>query len=66
MYAIDGDREELNPPEYLKKLLDAGADWSVTDSRGKNAVIKAVEYNSLDHLKLLREKGADLNVATPG
>ena len=65
MYAIDGDREELNPPEYLKKLLDAGADWSVTDSRGKNAVIKAVEYNSLDHLKLLREKGADLNVATP-
>ena len=66
--------------EIFSKVIDLGndlnekecdenkfgrADWSVTDSRGKNAVIKAVEYNSLDHLKLLREKGADLNVATP-
>lgn len=50
--------------DILKLLLDRGVDINAQNSFGKTALMYAIQYGSLDAVKILVEHHADVNLAT--
>lgn len=51
-----------NRPDILKHLLSKGAKIDETTGFGKTALFYAIQFNNLESVKVLVEKGAKLNV----
>ena len=55
------DNEQLYPVDYMKLLIDSGADVNKLNYKNENVAFTATEANALEHLALLVSKGVDLN-----
>ena len=55
------DNEQLYPVEYMKLLIDSGADVNKLNYKNENVAFTATEANALEHLALLVSKGVNLN-----
>lgn len=49
------------PVDYVKRLLDKGADVNVRDEDGNTALIIAISFGNSDVAEMLLKKGADVN-----
>ena len=55
------DNEQLYPVDYMKLLIDSGADVNKLNYKNENVAFTATEANALEHLALLVSKGVNLN-----
>lgn len=55
------DNEQLYPVDYMKLLIDSGADVNKLNYKNENVAFAATEANALEHLALLVSKGVNLN-----
>jgi ankyrin repeat protein len=61
LLAIDDSRRNpLEINQMIRRLLDAGADAEAV-GRGKTALLKAIDVESLQAVKLLLSRGSDVN-----
>ena len=58
------DNEQLYPVDYMKLLIDSGADVNKLNYKNENVAFTATEANALEHLALLVSKGVNLNAST--
>ena len=55
------DNEQLYPVDYMKLLIDSGADVNKLNYKNENVAFTATEANALEHRALLVSKGVNLN-----
>lgn len=64
-YSAEGDKSllffALDYPQYIKVLLDKGADINYKNSYGETPLFYAIKSNNYEFVKLLLENGADVN-----